>query len=167
MPEPFVRFSALLRSVATAPESPIEVEDFAEAVVTEQVPPTGSHPTEIEIAREVVHFRARVAESFETACDRLVREFARELLARELHLGPADITEIVRTACVGIERDNILRIRVNPQDATGLSTDIPVSSDHSLARGDAIIELCHGSIDASLGVRFESLLAATSVHAGG
>ncbi len=163
MPERFIRFSALLRStVSAAPDLPTQ---NVAAVDVCAAPQPRVPDGERELAREVAHFRARLAESFEAAQANLMRKFAREMLARELQLAPADVAEIVRSTCEGVQRSDILRVRVNPQDIPALLGDIPMLADEYLTRGDAIVELHQGSLDASVSIRFESLLAAVSADA--
>jgi hypothetical protein len=127
------------------------------------VPPEGSscEPFDDEPAADVVAaardarlFRARLADAFGEAAARLLRELAAEVLARELRLAPSDLAELVRRVR---ERAPVVRVRV-AQDDTAAFTDVPVVADPALERGDAVIELAGGVIDARLGVRLATVL---------
>ncbi len=158
MPEKFIRFSELLRAPAR--------ERIVEHVrIVESTPAPGkSSPDEVEVAREIVHFRAHLAEAFDRACEVLIERFARELLGRELQVAPVDITAIVQEVRRAFSSEEPLCVRVNPQDALNLCADIPIRPDSRLSPGDAIVEVRNGDLDASLAIRFESLLQAVSAR---
>jgi flagellar biosynthesis/type III secretory pathway protein FliH len=49
---------------------------------------------------------------------------------------------------------------VHAEDASRLNCGVPVAADMRLRRGDAVIELRNGCVDASLGVRLATLMRA-------
>ena len=109
-----------------------------------------------EALREARLFRARLADAFAEASQRLLRELACEVLARELRLAPCDLAALVQRVreCVPV-----VRVRVAAADL-GAVTGVPVVADLALQAGDAIVELAGGALDARLGVRLEAVLEA-------
>jgi flagellar biosynthesis/type III secretory pathway protein FliH len=112
--------------------------------------------------REARLFRARLADAFDDAAARLLRELASGVLARELRLAPCDLAELVRRAR---ERMPVVRVRVAACDvarvAGALSRGgVPVVEDSVLASGDAVVEVAGGALDARLGVRLATVLEA-------
>jgi hypothetical protein len=116
----------------------------------------------VAAVREARLFRARLADAFDDAAARLLRELATDVLARELRLAPCDLAAIVR----GIgERAPVVRVRIAACDAAALAggvllrgCDAAVVVDPALAGGDAIVELAGGALDARLGVRLATVL---------
>jgi hypothetical protein len=116
----------------------------------------------VAAVREARLFRARLADAFDDAAARLLRELATDVLARELRLAPCDLAAIVR----GIgERAPVVRVRIAACDAAALAggpllrgCDAAVVEDPALAGGDAIVELAGGALDARLGVRLATIL---------
>lgn len=106
--------------------------------------------------RDARLFRARLADAFDDAVARLVRDLAADVLARELRLAPVEIATLVRRV---LERAPVIRVRVAPADA-GFVRGVPVLADPALAPGDAIVELGRGELDARLGVRLAAVLEA-------
>ena len=116
----------------------------------------------VAAVREARIFRARLADAFDDAAARLLRELAADVLARELRLAPCDLAAIVRRIA---ERVPAVRVRVAGCDAAR-GVPLPrgcealVVEDPALARGDAIVELDGGALDARLGVRLARVLEA-------
>jgi flagellar biosynthesis/type III secretory pathway protein FliH len=108
--------------------------------------------------RDVRLFHARIAEALESAVERLLCDVACDVLARELQLAPVDIERIVDNVLQRYSAEQPLQVRVHPEDAANLQCALPTVVDANLARGDAIVELRDGFIDASLGVRLEAVL---------
>ena len=106
--------------------------------------------------RDARLFRARLADAFDDAAVRLLRELAVSVLARELRLAPCDLAALVRRT---VEGAPCVRVRVAPDDA-GREFDVPVVADAALDAGDAIVELATGSFDLRLGVRVAAVLEA-------
>ncbi len=118
----------------------------------------------VAAVREARLFRARLADAFDDAVARLLRELATDVLARELRLAPCDLAAIVRA--VG-ERAPVVRVCIAACDATALAggplirgCDAAVVEDPALAAGDAIVEFAGGALDARLGVRLATVLEA-------
>jgi hypothetical protein len=117
----------------------------------------------VDAVREARLFRARLADAFDDAAARLLRELASDVLARELRLAPCDLAEIVRRVA---ERAPVVRVRVAACDAarvagtSHLRGRISVVEDPALAAGDAAVELAGGALDARLGVRLATVLEA-------
>ena len=118
----------------------------------------------VDVLRDARVFRARLADAFDEAAARLVRELAAQVLVRELRLAPCEIAELVTRAR---ERLPVLRVRVSPHDAirmhgasggSGALRDVSVIADEQLDDGDAIVELAGGALDARLGVRLADVL---------
>lgn len=137
----------------------IEVADACAAVgdLTHNGDPTDD---ELELGREVRLFRARVIEAVEASVEMLVNDIAADVLGRELALAPADVEAIVDRALERFAREEPLRVRVHADDAAALRCAVPVVTDARLRPGDAVIELRDGNVDASLGVRLETLVRA-------
>ena len=118
----------------------------------------------VAAVRDARLFRARLADAFDDAVARLLRELASEVLARELRLAPCDLAALVRRAA---ERAPVVRVRVAPCDVARVARaplsrtgDVPVVEDCGLAGGDAVVELAGGALDARLGVRLAAVLEA-------
>jgi flagellar biosynthesis/type III secretory pathway protein FliH len=143
------RFVPLHELLVPAPTQPAHVPEPTHA-------PSQALP-EDELAADVRRFRAGLLDAFDVVRERLLREVASEVLARELHLKPADIGVVVSQA---LERlDSPLTVRVSPSDADALAAcDIRVIPDASLRSGDAVFDVRDGTIDVSLGVRLDRVL---------
>jgi hypothetical protein len=122
----------------------------------DDVPPLREDDVVSGALRDARLFRARLADAFDDAVARLVRELAADVLARELRLAPVEIATLVRRV---LERAPVIRVRVAPADA-GFVRGVPVLADPALAPGDAIVELGRGELDARLGVRLAAVLEA-------
>ncbi len=127
-----------------------------------QAEPVESVAHEIDVLREMRLFRARIIEATEAAVETLVADIAADVLARELRLAPADVETIVDRALQRFFEDEPLRVRVHADDALNVECGVPLVTDAKLQRGDAVIELRTGTIDARLGVRLATLLQATA-----
>ena len=113
---------------------------------------------ELELAREVRIFRARVIEAVECAVETLVSDIAADVLGRELLLQPVDIEAIVDRALQRFAADEPLRVRVHPDEAARVDCGLPVIPDERLRLGDVTIELRNGRVDATFGMRLASIL---------
>jgi flagellar biosynthesis/type III secretory pathway protein FliH len=149
------------RSLAAAllPRPAGEIGD-AQMQITEDEPRPKSEisDADAELARDVRLFHARITEAVECAVERLLCDVACDVLARELHLAPANVERIVDRALERYFAEQPLRVRVHPDDAESLHCALPVLGDPQLSRGDAIVELRDGFVDASLGIRLDTLL---------
>jgi flagellar biosynthesis/type III secretory pathway protein FliH len=120
--------------------------------------PTEPHADEYAMLREMRLFRARIIEATEEAVETMLLDIASEVLGRELELAPADIEAILDRALQRYFEEQPLCVRVHPADCELLGTELALIADDSLQRGDAIVELRSGSIDARLGTRLASIL---------
>ena len=161
MPDAFVRLAAYLRP------DPLPCESQPEVMPPEVV----ERCTASDLAATDAAFGAFVAQikrtraALEDACaariETLLRDLGATILGRELHLAPVDVGAIVDNALAELRRDFPLRVRVHPDDLESLHTcELSTVADATLRRGDVTIDVRHGSIDVSLGVRFEALLDA-------
>jgi flagellar biosynthesis/type III secretory pathway protein FliH len=157
----FIALADLLRGVPLPAEPVTPVVPIVEeaAVRTDDVAADagGSAADEVAAAlREARLFRARLADAFDDAAERLVRELAADVLARELRLAPCDLASIVQRVAA---RAPAVRVRVAPADVARV-TGIAVLADPALCAGDAIVEVAGGALDARLGVRLATVLEA-------
>jgi flagellar biosynthesis/type III secretory pathway protein FliH len=107
--------------------------------------------------REARLFRAQLADAFDAALTRLLRELATDVLARELRMAPCDLAALVARLCAQAPG---VRLRVAPSEVSD-EFGVPCVADPALATGDAILEVDGGVIDARLGVRLALLLEAS------
>jgi flagellar assembly protein FliH len=106
----------------------------------------------------VRRFRAMLGEALDAAAGELCRDIALEIAGRDLALADVEIATIVRRACERYAAHEPLAVRAHPDDAAALAQAYRVVPDASLRRGDAVVEVRAGSIDATLGVRLQRLL---------
>ncbi|HET9096143.1 MAG TPA: FliH/SctL family protein [Candidatus Baltobacteraceae bacterium] len=151
--------SRVLAARTPAPDEPAFeiVEELLEPADDDAGDPR-SGEEELELARDVRLFHARVIEAVEAAVETLVADIAADILGRELRLEPVDIEQIVDRALQRFAAEEPLRVRVHADDAGRLNCGLPVAADMRLRPGDAVIELRNGSADASLGVRLAALV---------
>ena len=117
----------------------------------------GESPDDLDDAlREARLFRARLADAFDEAVARLVRELAANVVMRELRLAPCELGALVAQVR---ERAPVVRVRVAADDVARVR-GVPVVADDQLAPGDAIVEVAGGALDARLGVRLAAVLEA-------
>ena len=150
---------------ATAPSASLALAVEPHRVMTEAghhevTTAEASHPDVIAAAREARLFRARLADAFDDALARLLRELAADVLARELRLAPCDVKDIARRVILGAP---VVRVRVSPTETVG-DFGLPVVADPELHPGDAVFELTEGALDARLGVRLATVLDAEAAR---
>lgn len=158
----FVALADVLRPPVAAPvaavaddPSPALEPAPAKAVTEPDLP--GGEPVATALAdalRDARLFRARLADAFDDARTRLVRELAASVLARELRLAPCDLDALVARVLAAAP---VVRVRVAPGDVDAVR-GIAVVADPELTGGDAIVELAGGALDARLGVRLALVL---------
>lgn len=118
-----------------------------------------AEPETAEAAADVRRFRAALADALDAQLADLLGDIACDVLARELALAPADIAQIVAAALERFSAETPLRVRAHAADVPALAdAGVPAMADASLRRGDAIVELQHGTIDARLGMRLAAVL---------
>lgn len=153
MADEFVALDAYLHASEFAP--PVEEESPEAEVSVETDPMLG------EIASEMRRFRAALYDAFAATRERLLRDIACEVVGRELQLAPADIEAIARRACAQAEAPTC--VRVHPLDAPAFSRwTCDVETDVALRRGDVVLCVRDGTIEAALGVRLEGVLEAAT-----
>jgi hypothetical protein len=106
------------------------------------------------VLRDARLFRARLADAFDSAATKLVRELAADVLMRELRLAPCDIAALVQRVR---DRAPVVRVRVAAVDVDAVR-GVPVVIDPALEAGDAMVELAGGALDARLGARLACVL---------
>jgi hypothetical protein len=179
----FVALADLLRAPAAVavehepqPAAPFAAERVARpGTIVPKPDAVGSAPpgqivevdAEEHVARQTVRaarlFRARLADAFDDAAARLLRELACDVLARELRLAPCELSALVRRAR---ERMPVVRVRVAACDVVRVgmplshNRDVEVIADSALVGGDAVVEVAGGAFDARLGVRLATVLEA-------
>jgi flagellar biosynthesis/type III secretory pathway protein FliH len=150
-PEGFRSLAELLREPREAPPD-VHIEAPGAANVAGN--------DELAAAREMRLFMARAAEALECTIETLRNDAACEILGRELQLAPVDLRAIVARTIQRCALEAPARVRVHPGDLAALAGEFSVIADPELRRGDAVLEVRAGSIDASLGVRLDSVLRA-------
>ena len=134
------------------PQLPSSVVAPAETVVPEEL------ETTLRAARR---FHAAMSDALDAAVPSLLRAIANDVLGRELRLEPADMTRIVASALDRAAGEHAVAIRVHPSDHGAVaSLGITTIADAALTAGDYRIELRSGTIESSLQLRLETVLAA-------
>jgi flagellar biosynthesis/type III secretory pathway protein FliH len=152
MPDGFVPLDRALRPT---PEPPTVSGDLATTVVSTNE----AEPDLEDAAAEARRFRAALADALALSLERLVRDVACDVLARELLLAPPDVAAIAARALERYLDDGPLQLRVHPDDRGACDTlDFRVVTDKRLRAGDVVLDVRCGSIDASLGARLETVL---------
>ena len=146
----FLRPNPAVHAIESAGPQPIAVQ--CEAI-----------PGELEEALSAARrFRAGLADALEAILDSLLREIARQVLARELLLRPADIRGIVDDALAKIDGERVLTLRVHPSDAGAIEAlELECVGDTALERGDVVLHLRSGTIDLALATRLDSVVSAS------
>ncbi|MHB8141009.1 MAG: FliH/SctL family protein [Vulcanimicrobiaceae bacterium] len=169
MPEAFVPLGDWLRPPIVQGGVEPDLRDDAAArdaasAVCEALPQRGSDApfveTQTQLLRDVRLFRARVAECVEACAQRLLVDLAADVLGRELSSSPAQLAAIVARTLARIGDEIPLRLRVHPDERFATTYGgVPVEGDERLKRGDLLIDLRDGEVDAGLGVRLAEVLA--------
>lgn len=117
-------------------------------------------------AEELLRYRRDMRRSTEQELVRLAVTIARRILRRELSVDPNALSGIVKAALESLEAREANCVRVHPEDVAlverclaecGIGDQIKVSADPQLARGSAILETAHGSLDASVETQLEEI----------
>ncbi len=155
MSSPFVPLAAFLRPTPSDPAvEPVSPQRDGLA----SVPDATDRDEAIRAARR---FRAALADALEAAIEELLPRIARDVLARELELRPVEIRAIVAAACNRFECENVLAVRVHPDDLAALhEIEFERVADRTLERGDVALQLRSGTIDVTLSARLDAALAA-------
>jgi flagellar biosynthesis/type III secretory pathway protein FliH len=151
MPDEFVPLDRALR---TTPEPAVLDERAVTVALTNE-----TEPDIEDAAAEARRFRAALADALALSLERLVRDVACDVLARELLLAPLDVAAIAARALERYLDEGPLQLRVHPDDCDACaSLDLRVVGDERLRSGDVVLDVRCGSIDASLGARLETVL---------
>ncbi len=114
-----------------------------------------------DVLRAARRFRAGLSDALDAAVQELLQSIAREVLARELELGRAEVAAIVAAALDRFGPQKVLVIRAHPSDLEALAhVDLDCVADDALRPGDLRLELRSGTIDLTLEARLEAVLAA-------
>jgi len=154
VPEGFVSLARWLSR-----EEPVESIESSERPTTDE--PEIREPNAPDFAAlfvEVRRFRAALADALEDARALLLRELAVDILGRELEIRAIDLRSIVARVCERYAIDAPVCVRVHPDDAAAIALRYAVVADTSLRRGDAVVEVSSGRIDARLGLRLDRVL---------
>lgn len=153
MPDPFVPLAIYLRSEAAQTNaSEIEIEPHRQE-------PDAVRDDQPDAFREARRFYAALGDALDAAREDLLRDFAAEVLGRELSLSPVDVECIARNALERLREERPLKLRLHPQDLPSAERlEIPIVPDTTLRRGDIVFELQFGSIDLTFGTRLSSVL---------
>jgi flagellar biosynthesis/type III secretory pathway protein FliH len=124
-------------------------------------PQTPSAPSDVDAGLAAARrFSAALADALALALERLLRDIAHDVLARELVLAPCDVARIAARALHRYLDEEPLRLRVHPDNVQAcVALDVGIVADQSLRIGDAVLEVRSGSIDASLEARLEVVLS--------
>ncbi len=147
MAESFVSLAARLRASGTVQEAPpqparVEAEPVCERVV-----------------EELALLRLAALEAFDRARARLLESLARDVLARELMLAPADLDALAARALRAFAESEPLALVVAPADAERVSSPLPVRVDPALVAGDLLVAVRDGEIDARFALRLAEATA--------
>lgn len=154
----------------------VSLEDFLRAGVPagtelpnaespQQPPPVEEPQCEGDDALEAAlaaarRFRAALDEALERAVATIAGDVAAEVVARELAVAPVDLRGIVERARLRYGIDDVIRVRVHPDETSALAEfEANVVADPHLRRGDVEIDVRDGTIDATLGARLAAVLA--------
>jgi len=110
-----------------------------------------------------------VLDAFDEALLAAAVQIAEAILQRELADDTAAALGAVRRAMAVSDPAELRRVRLHPADLellAGLDLPVEVVADASIAHGDAIADLAHGSIDARLGTAVDRVRAALAQHGG-
>ncbi len=113
----------------------------------------------VDAAAAVRRFHAALTDALDAAVDELLPAIAREVLGRELATAPADLAAIAGAALGRYEADSPIRLRAHPGDTAALAgLSLAVIADSKLRRGDLVIDVRSGTIDASVDARLGRVL---------
>lgn len=107
---------------------------------------------------ELSSMAARIRRGAEQDLVKLSFAIARRVLHRELTIDAESISGLIKVALEKLQSREVSRVRTHPDYEAVLrtlldrfgSSQIPVSPDPSLLRGDVLFETPHGTLDASI-----------------
>jgi flagellar biosynthesis/type III secretory pathway protein FliH len=105
-------------------------------------------------------FRAALADALEVELARILPAIARDVVARELELKPADVAAVASAALERYAHESIVRVRAHADDVAALAqAGVAAVADESVRRGGVLVEVRSGTIDVSVEARLDELLA--------
>ncbi|GAC1306848.1 MAG: hypothetical protein NVS2B3_02610 [Vulcanimicrobiaceae bacterium] len=169
MADSFVALAASLRDRVAAPEVvPVPLDAPAEpssATLVEMpdrcgeaaaVIPTRESPQ--ALVGELTLMRLAAREAFERRARRLIADLARDVLARELALVPADIEALIGSALVAFADYEPVALSIAAADAGTIRSDLPIRIDAQLERGDLTVHVRDGAFESPFAFRLASTL---------
>jgi flagellar biosynthesis/type III secretory pathway protein FliH len=155
VPEEFVPLAISLR--AAAQSSPPEPPSRASASADGETFASEALRRD-EILQELVLARLAALEAYERLTPSLLEALARDVLGRELALAPADLNRLAGELCEAAAGEEPVALIVAPDDAPAIACRLPVRTDIALRRGDLILEVRDGEIDARFNLRIAGVL---------
>lgn|GEM_PF-2165352 len=154
----FRRYAAFGPMTAAFDEAPEEPPALPERR------PIGAASSLNDIVAEALRFRAALREAFERELESLCGDLAVRVLARDLRLAPADIERIARAVLEHRGDAEAIALRAAPDDARQLQAlvhehGLALCIDEAMERGDVVLELRAGSLESSLVMRLDAVLA--------
>ncbi len=156
MPDAFVSLVSWLRPESSGECAPRAVDESSATGAPDEA--FGEPDARDDALAEARRFRMALDDALEATVAALREEIAHEVLARELQLAAPDLRAIVARARERYAFDEPLTIRVHPDDVAACACFARVIGDERLRRGDVVLEVRCGTIDASLGARLDRLL---------
>jgi|HubBroStandDraft_4_1064222.scaffolds.fasta_scaffold115784_2 flagellar biosynthesis/type III secretory pathway protein FliH len=153
----FVTLDAWLRQ--PAPSIEIDPSSHDDEPVADPPAAPEEEDAIADVASRARRFRAMLTDALERSLADLLRDIAAEVIGRELQCAPAELQRIVERALARAADELPVSVHVHPLQLELLRLDLPLVADARLHCDDVRIELRSGTIDASLGVRLEQLLA--------
>ena len=162
MREGFLSISEWLRPAASEIILPEIIAECDQPIDEPQI--DGSTGNAIEqTASEVRRFRAALVDALDVSVEELLNDIACDVVCRELQIAPIDVRAIVDRAKERFFLEDPVSIHVHPDDFAAIKDwDVNVICDSNLRRGDVVMNVRKGTIDASLGARLESIITARS-----
>ena len=157
MHDAFVPLAEYLRGPVAAPVEPVAAGVDESGI---DAHPLAENAAVEEVLADIRRFRAALADALDVRIERLLGDIAAGVLARELHLAPADLHAIVARE-LALAGGPPVAIHAHPDECELLQAFAGrVVSDPALRCGDVTIELHSGTIVATLGCRLERVLVA-------
>jgi flagellar biosynthesis/type III secretory pathway protein FliH len=148
VPEDFVSLAAILAGGGRAPAP--AAERAAPAAVAE--------PPAADVGAELARLHLAAAEALERRVARLLEGLARDVLARELQLAPADLRTLAANALAAFRDERPFAFAISPEDADGFEGALPVRADPSLRPGDLVVEVRDGALESHLSFRLATVV---------
>ena len=161
MPEQFRSLVSMLRGTVRTEivEEHLATPDAFHVMAGDTAPESDELEDEqFAVLRDARIFHARIAEAVEDAVESLLGDIAAIVLGRELELSSADISAITERALQQFAAEEPVRLRAHPDEVDVLDCAVPVVADDALRRGDVVIELRTGTVDATLGARLDAVM---------